>query len=208
MLGKRLFHQGVLLANLLETCTRLFGIWAALAGRRILVLIVAVALNVVVNLGFRLRFGHLCFGNAGDTLIGIDETRKQIRKTPRRFFILGSVIGVQNRRDGTRQIGQRRHHFTGTLFDPFGDFDFAFTGQKLNRAHFTHIHAYGVSGAAYIAFHGGKGRYGLFRSGLVRGLIRHHQSVFIWRFFSDTYTHVVDHANDVFHLIRVGDILR
>ncbi len=37
-------------------------------------------------------------------------------------------------------------------------------------------------------------------------MIRHHQGIFVGSLLDDVNTHVIDHADDIFHLVGVGDI--
>ncbi len=56
----------------------------------------------------------------------------------------------------------RLHHGHQAAFDALGDFDFAFAGQQFHRAHFAHVHAHGVGGAAEFGVHGGQRGFGCF----------------------------------------------
>ncbi len=119
------------------------------------------------------------------------------------------VVLVQDLLDGTRVVGEGRHQFANTLFDAFGDDDFAFAGEQFHGAHLTHVHAYGVGGATGFGFHGREGRCSLGGGDVIRRAValRHEQLIGIRRHFKHLDAHVVDHLDDVFNLIRIGDIL-
>jgi len=95
------------------------------------------------------------------------------------------------------------HHLTDALFDTLGDFDFAFTSQKLDRTHFTHIHAHRVSGATDIGLNRCQRGRCFFRSGLVGIGVGQHKGVRIRSTLVYGDPHVVNHADDVFHLLRI-----
>ncbi len=102
------------------------------------------------------------------------------------------------------------HDITYAFFDTFGDFDFAFTGQQVDRTHLAHVHADRVGGAANIGFNGGKGCCCFFGGGFVRVgcFFSHQQGIGIGSSLKDVDPHVVDHANNVFNLFRIGNIFR
>src|SRR3990167_4030938 len=107
-----------------------------------------------------------------------------------------------------REVGDGAHDFADTLFDTLGDFDFAFAGQQFHCAHFTHVHAHRVGGSAYIGLHGGECCSGFLGRGFIGVGFGQQQGVRIRSTLEYVDPHVVDHADDVFHLFRVGYILR
>ena len=95
------------------------------------------------------------------------------------------------------------HHFPRTLFDTLGDDNFAFAGQQLNGTHFAHIHAHWVGGAPGIGFNRRQCRGGLFGRVVIGILIAvgKQQLIGIGSLFEDFDADIVDHCNDVFHLV-------
>ena len=191
----------VLLTDLLETDAGQLGVRATFRGGIVVFVFVAFGLFALGNL-----FDFLDFGDTRHAFVRVDETGEEIGQTSA-IFAQSAVVGFQDGVDCPRQECQRRHHLTRALLDPLGDLDFAFAGQGFHGAHLTHVHADGVGGASHIAFHRGEGGNGLFGGRLVSGGIRHHQGIGIGRFFRDLDAHIVDHADDVFHLFGISDIL-
>ena len=107
-------------------------------------------------------------------------------------------------------MGNSSHHIADTFLDALGNNDFPFTGQQLNGAHFTHVHAYRVSCAAGVRFDGGQCSRGFGSGGLVgRGVaFSPEQRISVGCFLADLDAHVINHADYVFYLIRIRDILR
>src|SRR5690606_22032723 len=103
----------------------------------------------------------------------------------------------------------RMQHFTNAFLDALGDFDFAFAGQQFDGAHFAHVHAHRVGGAARFGFNRRKYRCRFFRRHFVSvvGVVGH-QQLGIGGFFDHRDAHVVDHLDDVFHLVGVGNRIR
>ncbi len=214
MLGQGFPHQLVLCADLLETRSRLFRIGTAgallrLAGVSVVFVIVGIVGIGVVGVAVVAHqlFGHLGLGHAGDAFVRIDEAREEVGQSSRRLFVLGGIVGLENRVHRARQPGQRRHYLAGAFLDALGNLDLALAGQQLHGTHFTHVHAHRIGGPADVALHRRQGSHGLLGGRLVGGVIGHHQGIFIGRFLDDADTHVVDHADDVFHLIGIGNIL-
>ena len=100
--------------------------------------------------------------------------------------------------------------FPCAFLNTFGDFNFAFTGQQFHRAHFAHVHAHRVGGAAGLALYRGENSGSFFGGNFVGAVstFLDHQLIGIGGFFHHGDAHVVDHLNDVFHLIGVGNGLR
>ena len=127
------------------------------------------------------------------------------------FVALDLVRQRKNFGDRGRAGGNRLHHVLQAFLDALGDFDFAFAGQQLDRAHFAHVHAHRIGGAAEIGIHGGKRRLGLFHDILVghcRRGIGHEQGFGIRRLVVDGNAHVVDHADDALDLLGIEHVVR
>ena len=62
--------------------------------------------------------------------------------------------------DSARKVGHRLHKLAQTFFDALGDDDLTFAREKFYRAHFAHVHADRVGGAAGLVLNGGKGGCG------------------------------------------------
>src|SRR5690606_32086082 len=119
--------------------------------------------------------------------------------------VLGKHVG--NRAGET---GHGLHQLAQTFLDAFGDNDLAFAGQQLHRAHLTHVHAHRVSGAASLVLHGCK-RGSCFGRGDFVGIaiaFVHQQGIGIGRGLVDLDAHVIDHLDDVFNLVRIGNGFR
>lgn len=126
-------------------------------------------------------------------------------------FLVRFVIGQQH-------FGRQREHaqccldLAQTFFDALGDGDFAFAGQQLNRAHFAHIHAHRVGGATTFGVQRGQRGGGFFGSGVVNLAVAgvaivEQQGFSIGGNFMDIDAHAVDHADDVFDLLRVDQVV-
>jgi hypothetical protein len=96
------------------------------------------------------------------------------------------------------------------LLDALGDADLAFARQQLDRAHFAHVHAHGVGGAAEFRIEVRERRGGLFDRFLIGGGggIREQQRLGVRCLLVHRYAHVVDHVDDVFDLLRIDDLAR
>ena len=111
---------------------------------------------------------------------------------------------------GAREAGHRLHQFAQAFFDALGYHDLAFAGQQFDGAHLAHVHAHRVRRATGFVLHGSQGSGG-FGGGHFIGVaiaFIHQQGVGIGRGLVDLHAHVVDHLNDVFHLIRIGNGFR
>ncbi|MNZ23735.1 hypothetical protein D3C78_408590 [compost metagenome] len=100
------------------------------------------------------------------------------------------------------------HHFADAFLDTLGDFDLAFAGQQFHGAHFTHVHAHWIGSAADVGFHCGQCGGGFLGGGFVGVGFCQQQGIRIRGTLEYVDPHVVDHADDVFHLFRIGNILR
>ena len=143
--------------------------------------------------GFRIHVGR------------VDKARENIADPVRVFF--GFTEGLQNGFYRTRVISQCRHDFADAFFDALGDNDFAFTGQQFHGTHFAHVHAHRIGGATNIGFHQRQSG-GSFFGGCIIGSISHKQGFTIGCDLGNRNADVVDHADDVFNLVRVGDVVR
>ena len=82
-------------------------------------------------------------------------------------------------------------------------------GQQLDRAHLAHVHTHRVGSPAGFCFHSCQSRSSFFCGNFVRGVFtRIQQLISIRCVFVYGDTHVVDHADDVFDLIRIRDFVR
>jgi hypothetical protein len=119
-------------------------------------------------------------------------------------------IFIEHLANGAGIAGHRTEHLAHTLFDALGNDDLTFTGQQVDAAHFAHVHPHRIGGATDLALHGSQHCDGFGGRSLIRGGIAfgHHQGVDIGGLLKDTNPHVVDHLDDLFDLIRVGNVLR
>ncbi len=171
-----------------------------------LFLVVAIGrLFVVIVSGFSL-FGFLIdrwryLGWRRDAVVRIDITAQNVGQAT----TFGGNAGVfgENVLDRTREVRDCAHHFTDAFLDTLGDFDFAFACQKLDRTHFTHIHAHRVGRATDVGFDC-RQRCGCFFSGRFVGVsFGQQKGVRIRSTLEYVDPHVVNHADDVFHLFRI-----
>jgi hypothetical protein len=125
------------------------------------------------------------------------------------FFLGDQGVLVEDLLHGAGIEGQGGHQFADAFLDALGDDDLALAGQQFNGAHLAHVHAYRVRGAAGLGFHGGKGRGGLGGGDVVGGAIafREQELIRIGCLFEHLDAHVVDHLDDVFDLVRIGNIV-
>ena len=102
---------------------------------------------------------------------------------------------------------QGGQHLVLAVFDALGDLQFTLARQQFHRAHFAHVHAYRIGGSAEFAVDAGQGRGGCFRRVLVGGdrRIGNGLIIDIGRGLEYLDAHVVDHADDVFYLLRFDD---
>src|SRR5690606_14591231 len=120
---------------------------------------------------------------------------------PSSAFLGDALVFGNDALDGAGEHGNGRHHLADAFLDAFGDFDLAFAGQQLDGAHFAHVHAHWVGGAANVAFNGGECGSGFFSGGLVGVVIGEQKSIGIG-------CSLEDRDSDVFNLFRICDILR
>ena len=137
----------------------------------------------------------------------VDVTGDQITQT--RLVGLHLLIGTQELGDRIRVLGQCQQHLALSALDALGDLDLALAGEQLDGAHLAHVHAHGVGGATELAVHAGQSGSGLFGHIVVavHRRIVHQQTFGIRRKFMHRNTHVIDHADDIFYLLRIDDIV-
>src|SRR5690606_20968617 len=84
-------------------------------------------------------------------------------------------------------------------------------GKQFNRAHFAHVHANRVGGAAKVGIDGGQRRVGLFFGVVVAGRNRrvfaHQQGFGIGRLVVDRDAHVVEGADDAVDGLGVNQVV-
>ncbi len=144
-------------------------------------------------------------GGGGAVVVGVQVAGDHVGELS--LFVGDALVLVEDHFHGAGPEGEGVHDFTGAFLDALGDLDFAFPGEQLHGAHFAHVHAHRVGGAARFVLHGGEHGGGFFGGHLVgafRALI-HHDLIGVGGFLHHADAHVVDHLDDVFHLIRVGD---
>ncbi len=106
-------------------------------------------------------------------------------------------------------MGDRCHGFADPFLDALGDHDFAFAGQQFHRAHLAHVHAHRVGRASGLRFDRGQRGNGFVRDVVGAGVAAgEQQRLGIRCLLEHLDTHVIDHLDDLFHLVRVGNILR
>ncbi len=190
--------------------TGYFRIRTAVAFVVVIAVIVVVVFILVVILGLFLVLG---FGGGDFSVVGaghaivvrVDVTAEDVGQAAT-FFNHASVVGE----DVVNGAGEHRdggHHFANAFLDTLGDFDLAFAGQQFDGTHLTHVHAHRVGGTTNVGFNGGEGSGGFFGSGFVGVVVSQQQRVGVGCCFEHRDAHVVDHADNVFHLLRIGDIL-
>ena len=123
------------------------------------------------------------------------------------FFVIG-----QDLLGDPREIGQAGVQLVQAFFDALGDDDFAFAGQQIDRTHFAHVHAYRIGGAAGFVLKRGQHGHGFFGGDHVDAAAdaaaREQERFDVRGRFVHHDAHVVDHADDVFHLIGIDQVFR
>ncbi|MNS82329.1 hypothetical protein D3C72_1160700 [compost metagenome] len=114
--------------------------------------------------------------------------------------------------DGDRASRNRHHHVLQAGLDALGDLDFAFAREQLDRAHFAHVHAHRVGGAAELGVHRGQGRFGLFLgfflAGGRRGIVVEQQRLGIRRLFVNSDADVVQRGDQRVDRFRIDHVVR
>ena len=158
------------LAQLVKALQRLLLEFFELLGQRL-----GAALAVVI-VGF-VEFVEVFFGHIVIGLVGVGEAVHDGRDDDLAFADL--FAHVQDFGDGGGRCADRLHHGHQAAFDALGDFDFAFAGQQFHGAHFAHVHAHGVGGAAEFRVHGRergfRSFFGFFFGGAGGGVVRDDQ---------------------------------
>ncbi|MNH14708.1 hypothetical protein D3C79_743050 [compost metagenome] len=167
--------------------------------------VVAFALFFVVRFFFRSRglgaWNRHFFGRGGNVVVRVDVTAENIGQTA--TFGGDAVVFTEDVVNCAREVGNSAHHFTDAFLDTLGDFDFAFAGQELDRTHFAHVHAHRVGSATNVGLDRSQRCSGLFGCGFVGIGVGQHKGILIWRNLEYVDPHVIDHADDVFHLFRI-----
>ncbi|MNG99723.1 hypothetical protein D3C79_589010 [compost metagenome] len=186
-----------------ETLGRDYRVRAAFALFLVVAAFFAVFVFVFIVLGGRGlgAWNRHFLGRRGDAVIRVDVTAENVGQTA--TFGGDTVIFAENVVDSAREVGDGAHDFTDAFLDTLGDFDLAFAGQKLDGTHFTHVHAHRVGRAADIGFNCRQRSSGFFGRGFVGVGFRQQKGIRIRSTLEYVDPHVVDHADDVFHLFRI-----
>ncbi len=128
-------------------------------------------------------------------------------------LVAGDLV---RQRDDFRNRGRARrdglHHVLQALLDALGDLDLAFARKQRHRAHFTHVHADRVGGAAEVGVDGRqRGRGGGFDfvfAGRGHGLVRQQHHFGFGGALVDGDAHVVEGRDDAFDRFRIDDVFR
>ncbi len=119
------------------------------------------------------------------------------------------VVFLDQQLDRPREARQRGLHLVEAFLDALGDGDLALAGQQLDRAHLAHVHAHRVGGAADFGIDRRQHGHGFLGRGLVvgSGRSRRAQGLGIGCDLVHLDAHVVDHADDVFDLFGIDDVV-
>ncbi|MNI52605.1 hypothetical protein D3C73_1074010 [compost metagenome] len=166
--------------------------------RRFAVFFIAV---VVGFFSFRVDRRRHFRGRRRNAVVRVDVAAQYVGQAAT-FGSDASVFG-ENMVNRAREVRDSAHHFTDAFLDTLGDFDFAFAGQELDRTHFAHIHAHRVGRAADIGFNGRQRSSGFFGRSFVGVGFRQQKGIRIRSTLEYVDPHVIDHADDVFHLLRI-----
>ncbi len=120
------------------------------------------------------------------------------------------VVFLDQQLDRPRKTRERGLDLVEAFLDALGDRDLALARQQLNRAHLAHVHAHRIGRAADFGVDRREHGDGFFGRGVVIGGDRRfrHDRFGIGRNFVHLDAHVVDHADDVFDLLRIDDVVR
>ncbi|MNK76556.1 hypothetical protein D3C87_961300 [compost metagenome] len=114
--------------------------------------------------------------------------------------------------DRGRAGGNGLDHVFQAAFDALGDLDLAFARQQRHGAHFTHVHAHGVGGAAEVGVDGRQGGRGSRFHFIVAGdggdVVSQQQAFRVRSALVDGDTHVVESGDDAFDRFRIDDVFR
>ncbi len=209
----------VALAQLAEALRGQYRIQAAFVFLFLVVLVLVLLVLVVVLFLVLFLLGGLGFlllllaeagllvgvGGGGAVVVRVQVAGDHVGELA--LLVGDALVFVQDHFHRAGPVGHGVHHFPGAFLDALGDLDLAFAGQQFHGTHFAHVHAHRVGGAAGFVFHGGEDGGG-FLGGHLVGAFRtfvHHDLIGIGGFLDHADAHVIDHLDDVFHLIRVGD---
>ncbi|MNX42378.1 hypothetical protein D3C86_727980 [compost metagenome] len=205
-LGSGLLERGIGLAQGLHAACDFFRVRTGRAGLffHVVAIIVFVGVFVGVVAGV---FGHNRGRHFFDQVVEADDHFGQALLA----FLVGVIIG-QQRLDRHREGAECGLDLAQAFFDALGDGDFAFAGQQLDGAHFAHVHAHRVGGATTFGVQRAQCGGSFFGRGVIHfavaGVAVVEQEGFcIGCNFMDINAHAVDHADDVFDLLRVDDVV-
>ena len=168
------------------------------------------SLGVLGGLGERGGGLDLRLLGGGQLFGGVDEAGHDLGQALLAGLV--QVVFLEQQLDRPREAGQRTQHLGQAFLDALGDGDFAFAGQQLDRAHLAHVHAHRVGGAAGLGIQRRQRGGGFLGGGVVdfaatAGLAGEQQGLGIRRNFVHLDAHAVDHADDVFDLLRVDHVV-
>ncbi len=138
----------------------------------------------------------------------VEKAGQHFRQALLAFGVL--IVFLEQQLDRPREIRERTLDLVQAFFDALGDGDFALAREQFHGTHLAHVHAHGVGGAAHFGVHGRQHGDGFFRRGFVvdgRDRRFRQQRLGIGRNLVHLDTHVVDHADDVFDLFRIDDVV-
>ena len=117
---------------------------------------------------------------------------------------------LQHELDDARIAGEGGDDLLQPFLDAAGDPDLSLPGEEVHGAHLAHVHPHRIGGAPELRVQGGEGRGRLF-GGVLVGVdlgLHHQQVVGIRGHFVHRDAHIVDHADDVFDLLRIDNAFR
>jgi len=163
---------------------------------------------VVVVVVDRVLFVGRVGGSLSDRGFGFDKAVDQFVDAQLVLFDLR--CHVEDLLDGERARRNGLHHMAQTFLDALGDFDFALAGEQVDRAHFAHVHAHRIGGAAEFRIDRGQRLLGFGHHVFVcdgGGGSLHQQGFGIRRLVVDLDAHIVDHADHAFDLVGVQHLV-
>ncbi|MCY1352729.1 hypothetical protein D9M69_390440 [compost metagenome] len=207
MLLQRLLGFFQLLGNSAEAASGFFRVRTAIAFVFAVVAFFLFFLVVLVlGLGGVVLEVEFDFLGRNRAVVRIDVAAENVGQAA--AFGHDAVVFVEDAVHRARELGDGAHDFADAFLDALGDFDLAFAGQQFHGTHLAHVHAHRVGRTADIALHRGQGGGGFFCGGFVGIGFRQQQGIRIRGSLEYVDPHVVDHADNVFYLFRIGDILR
>ena len=139
------------------------------------------------------------------------STKPSTTSSTLHFFAGDLVRQLDDFGDRGRAGGNRLHHVFQAAFDTLGDLDLAFAGQQRDRAHFAHVHADRVGGAAEVGVdgrqRGGGSRFDFVVGGGGRHVIGQQQHFGVRGALVHRDAHVVEGGDDAFDRFRIDDVL-